>query len=80
MHAGLDDTMLASGAPEFICGSRYTIADVQLYTFLSWALGEGGPQPDVLDDTSLEWVPKWYERIHGRPAAAAADPSRAASL
>jgi glutathione S-transferase len=72
--------MLASGAPEFICGSRYTIADVQLYTFLSWALGEGGPQPDVLDDTSLEWVPKWYERIHGRPAAAVADPSRAASL
>ena len=47
---------------------------------MAQALGEGGPQPDVLDDESLQWVPAWYERIYSRPAAKAADPSRGASL
>ena len=74
----LDDTMLAAGSTPYICGDRYTIADLQLYTFLSWALSEGGPQPDVLSDESLKWVPGWYERISERAAAVASDPARAA--
>ena len=32
----LDETMLAAGSPKFICGDRYTIADLQLFIFLSW--------------------------------------------
>lgn len=32
----LTDCLSFQGSPEFICGDRYTIADLQLFSFLSW--------------------------------------------
>ena len=37
--AWLEKTMAAAGSPDWICGSRYTVADVQLFVFVDWALG-----------------------------------------
>jgi glutathione S-transferase len=79
--AWLDKTMVAAGSPDFICGSRYTVADLQLFVFVDWALQETGPCPDLLSSNSaLAWVPAWYKRVHSRPAAATTDPARAAKV
>ncbi|MEO8713378.1 MAG: glutathione S-transferase family protein [Acetobacteraceae bacterium] len=51
---------------QFICGDRLTLADIFLFCFLDFANGVGQPlNPDNRAITA------WYERMKGRPSAAA---------
>jgi glutathione S-transferase len=75
----LDDCMLVAGSSDFICGARYSVADLQLYCFLDWAASPTGPVPDILTSASLPWVSAWFERVNRRPAAAASDAARIGS-
>jgi glutathione S-transferase len=51
---------------EFICGSRFTLADIFLYAFLDFGstVGQG-------IDPKLDWVNAWFARVGARPSAAA---------
>lgn len=49
---------------EFICGSRYTTADILLYAFLDFAGGVGQPL-----DPGLAHLGAWFERQATRPSA-----------
>ena len=51
---------------EYVCGSRFTLADVLLYCFLSF--GETVGQPLTSEG---KWLPGWYNRVKARPSAAA---------
>jgi glutathione S-transferase len=51
---------------QFIAGSRFTLADILLFAFLDFGRTVGQPF-----DTTLTWIPKWFERIEARPSAAA---------
>lgn len=50
----------------WIVGSRFTVADVILYSALDFGRGVGQPI-----DPSLENVTAWFERVGARPSAAA---------
>lgn len=54
------------GDNEWICGERYTLADVMLYGFLEF--GESVGQPLNRDNT---WLAGWYDRAAARPSAKA---------
>ena len=49
---------------EFVCGSRYTLADILLYAILDFAGGVGQPL-----DPGLENLGAWFERQNARPSA-----------
>ena len=51
---------------EFICGSRFTLADILLYAFLDFGAVVGQKF-----DASLTWIPGWFERVSARPSATA---------
>jgi glutathione S-transferase len=51
---------------DWICGRRFTLADVLLFAFLDFARTVGQPL-----DTKLGWLPGWFERTARRPSAAA---------
>jgi glutathione S-transferase len=51
---------------QFICGDRFTLADVLLYCFLTFGAAVGQPIPP-----EAKWVNAWYERVKARPSAAA---------
>ncbi len=54
------------GESEFICGSRFSLADIMLYAFLEFgaAVGQGlNPERKTLQ--------AWYERVEARPSIAA---------
>lgn len=49
---------------QFLCGDRYSMADILLYCFTNWA--GGGAQPISSDHKNMT---AWFERIHTRPSA-----------
>jgi glutathione S-transferase len=51
---------------QWICGDRFTLADVLLYCFLSFGAQVGQPV-----DAGLRNVSAWYERVGARPSASA---------
>jgi glutathione S-transferase len=50
----------------FVAGSRFTLADILLFSFLDF-----GKQVGQSFDPKLAWVPGWFERVSARPSAAA---------
>jgi glutathione S-transferase len=61
--AWLDDLMDGN---DWICGSRFTLADVFLFAFADFGRTVGQPL-----DPKLAWLPAWFERVARRPSAAA---------
>lgn len=51
---------------EWICGNRFTLADVLLFAFLEFGASVGQPL-----DPKLAWLPGWFERVAKRPAVEA---------
>ncbi|WP_353215968.1 glutathione S-transferase family protein [Sandarakinorhabdus sp.] len=51
---------------DFICGNRFTLADILLFCFVDFGAQVGQPLPD-----GLVWLPAWHQRMAARPAAAA---------
>ena len=58
------DSLLAGR--QFVCGDRFSLADVLLFTFLAFGGEVGQPIPD-----EAAWTRAWFERIKARPSAAA---------
>ncbi len=50
----------------FICGDRFTLADILLYCFLAFGKTVGQPF-----DESLANIGPWFARVEGRPSASA---------
>jgi glutathione S-transferase len=51
---------------EFICGDRFSLADVLLFAFLAFGAQVGQPIPE-----EASWVKAWFARVQARPSAAA---------
>ena len=51
---------------QFICGDRFSLADVLLFAFLAFGAQVGQPIPD-----EAGWVKDWFARVGARPSAAA---------
>lgn len=51
---------------DFICGSRFSMADILLFSFLEF--GESVGQPMNTDNSNIM---AWYDRVKGRASAAA---------
>ena len=51
---------------EFICGSRFSLADVMLFCFLNFGttVGQG-------IDQECKNIVSWYEKVEGRPSSTA---------
>jgi glutathione S-transferase len=58
------DTQLAGRT--FVCGDRFTLADILLFAFMAFGATVGQPIPD-----EATWVKAWFERVKARPSAAA---------
>lgn len=54
------------GDNQFVCGDRFTLADVLLFCFLAFGAQVGQPIPE-----EASWVKAWFERVKARPSAAA---------
>jgi glutathione S-transferase len=50
----------------WICGDRFTLADILLFAFLDFGRAVG-----QTIDPELPWLPGWFERVSKRPAAEA---------
>ncbi|MEM9744501.1 MAG: glutathione S-transferase [Pseudomonadota bacterium] len=50
----------------FLCGDRFTLADILLYCFLNFGKNVGQPY-----DEGLEHVHAWFQRVGARPSASA---------
>lgn len=50
----------------FVCGDRFSLADILLFTFLAFGAEVGQPIPD-----EAGWVKSSFERVKARPSAAA---------
>ena len=61
--AWLDEQMQGKA---FICGDRFSLADVHLYCFLNFGKSVGQPV-----DESLSSITGWLERVGSRPSASA---------
>lgn len=61
--AKLDDWI---GGRDFICGDRFTMADILLYVFLDFGTGAGQPL-----DSGLANINAHFERVAARPTAEA---------
>jgi glutathione S-transferase len=61
--AWLDDLM---DGRTWICGDRFTLADILLFAFVDFGGQVGQPLPD-----GLAWLPGWFERVGKRPSAEA---------
>ena len=51
---------------QFVCGDRFTLADIMLYCFLEFGVQVGQPLNAANKNISV-----WYERVAARPSAAA---------
>jgi glutathione S-transferase len=51
---------------DWLCGTRFTLADVFLFAFADFGRTVGQPL-----DPKLAWLPGWFERVAKRPSAAA---------
>jgi glutathione S-transferase len=54
------------GNKQFVCGNRFTLADIALYCGLDFLAGVGQPR-----DPSLKNIAGWFERVAKRPSAEA---------
>ncbi|MFI5314487.1 MAG: glutathione S-transferase family protein [Myxococcota bacterium] len=54
------------GSKQFVCGNRFTLADIALYCGLDFFAGVGQPR-----DPALKNIAGWFERIAKRPSAEA---------
>lgn len=61
--AWLDGLM---GGKQYLCGNRFTMADLLLFAFLDFGAGVGQPLPGELRN-----IGAWFERVNARPSAAA---------
>jgi len=50
----------------FVCGDRFSLADILLFAVLEFGASVGQPMKD-----GLSWLPEYYERIAKRPAVEA---------
>jgi glutathione S-transferase len=55
---------LMAGA--FVCGERFTLADILLFCFVEFGAQVGQPLPG-----GLNWLPAWRDRVAARASAAA---------
>lgn len=55
---------------EFVCGNRYTLADIYLYCFLQFGENHGQPIPD-----EAHWLKDFFQRMKARPHAWHGTPS-----
>lgn len=55
------------GDKDYLCGDRFTMADIVLFAFVEFGNGVGQPL-----DPKCERLQAWYERVAARPSAAAA--------
>ncbi len=53
-------------AGDFVCGSRFTLADILLFCFVEFGAQVGQPLPG-----GLTWLPAWRARVAARPSASA---------
>lgn len=61
------DGLMASGSDRaWICGDRFTLADILLFAFLAFGAVVGQPLAD-----DLVWLPGWFARVKARPSASA---------
>ncbi|MDP1738103.1 MAG: glutathione S-transferase [Caulobacter sp.] len=51
---------------QFVCGDRFSLADILLFAFLDFGASVGQPIP-----AEAAWVNAWFERVKARPSAAA---------
>ncbi|MDQ0464993.1 glutathione S-transferase [Caulobacter ginsengisoli] len=51
---------------QFVCGDRFSLADILLFCFLAFGAQVAQPIPD-----EAGWVKAWFERVKARPSAAA---------
>jgi glutathione S-transferase len=51
---------------DFICGDRFTLADILLFCFVEFGGAVGQPLP-----AGVTWLPGWHARVKARPSAAA---------
>jgi glutathione S-transferase len=51
---------------QFVCGDRFSLADILLFAFLDFGASVGQPIP-----AEAAWVTAWFERVKARPSAAA---------
>ena len=54
------------GDRAFVCGDRFSLADILLFCFLDFGVSVGQPIPD-----EAAWVKAWFARIKARASAAA---------
>ena len=54
------------GDNQFVCGDRFSLADILLFTFLAFGAQVGQPLPD-----EAAWVKAWFARVGARPSASA---------
>jgi glutathione S-transferase len=50
---------------DFVCGDRFTLADILLFCFIEFGEQVGQPLPD-----GLTWLPAWHKGVAARPSAA----------
>lgn len=50
----------------FVCGDRYSMADILLLAFVEFGASVGQPMP-----AAATWLPEWHKRAAARPSAAA---------
>jgi len=53
------------GGNQYICGDRFTLADIMLFAFLEFGAGVGQPL-----DAKCENLQAWYARVAARPSVA----------
>ncbi|OYQ26083.1 glutathione S-transferase [Sandarakinorhabdus cyanobacteriorum] len=53
-------------AGDWVCGDRFTLADILLFCFVEFGAQVGQPLPD-----GLTWLPAWRDRVAARPSAGA---------
>ena len=51
---------------DYVCGNRFTLADILLFGFIEFGAQVGQPLP-----AGLTWLPAWRDRVAARPSAAA---------
>jgi glutathione S-transferase len=71
------DEQMSTTDNTWICGDRYSMADVTLFAML-WFFcvtpGFGPPYPELLEATDIPWIKAWYARVAARPASKACEP------
>ena len=51
----------------YLCGERYTLADIMFYCFMAFRAPQGGGNLPA----GCKYLPAWFERVRARPAAQA---------